>query len=110
MNQVPILFKDFFESSSSPAQPKWGQGESLAQSESDTEPDSELEKYRRAGSKSILDRTAWIIKRVCTIIQNGNCSTPYSRVVTYHSTNKAITDLTSEIRRDPVCSSMYGRS
>lgn len=42
--------------------------------------------------------------------QKSNCSTSYSRVVTYHSTDKAITDLTSEIGRDPVCSSMYDRS
>ena len=39
-----------------------------------------------------------------------NYSTPYSHVVTHHSTDGAITSLTSEIRRDPVHSGMYGRS
>ena len=39
-----------------------------------------------------------------------NYSTQYSHVVTHHSTNWAITSLTSEIRRDLVGSSMYGRS
>ena len=39
-----------------------------------------------------------------------NYSTQYSRVVPHHSTDWAITSLTSEIRRVPVCSSVYGRS
>ena len=39
-----------------------------------------------------------------------NYSTQYSRVVPHHSTDCAITSLTSEIRRDPVLSSVYGRS
>ncbi len=39
-----------------------------------------------------------------------NYSTQYSHVVTHQSTNWAITSLTSEIERDPVCSGMYGRS
>jgi hypothetical protein len=36
-------------------------------------------------------------------------STRYSRVVSYHSTDRAIISLTSGIRRDPVLSDMYGR-
>ena len=43
-------------------------------------------------------------------MKNDNCSTSYSRVVTYHSTDEAIANLTSEIGRDPVCFSMYDRS
>ena len=39
-----------------------------------------------------------------------NYSTQYSRVVPHHSTDWAITSLTSEIRRDPVCSGVYGRN
>lgn len=39
-----------------------------------------------------------------------NYSTAYSRVVPHHSTDCAITSLTSEIRRDPVLSGVYGRS
>ena len=39
-----------------------------------------------------------------------NYSTQYSRVVPHHSTDWAITSLTSEIRRDPVLSGVYGRS
>ena len=39
-----------------------------------------------------------------------NYSTQYSRVVPHHSTDCAITSLTSEIRRDPVLSGVYGRS
>lgn len=41
---------------------------------------------------------------------NQNYSTQYSRVVPHHSTDCAITSLTSEIRRDPVLSGVYGRS
>lgn len=37
-------------------------------------------------------------------------NTQYSRVVPHHSTDCAITSLTSEIRRDPVNSGMYGHS
>ncbi len=37
-------------------------------------------------------------------------STWYSRVVPHRSTDQAITSLTSEIRRDPVLPSVYGRS
>ena len=44
----------------------------------------------------------------CKKVQNY--STQYSRVVPHHSTDWAITSLTSEIRRDPVCSSVYGRN
>lgn len=36
-------------------------------------------------------------------------STQYSRVVTHHSTDCAVTSLTSEIGRDPVLSGAYGR-
>ena len=39
-----------------------------------------------------------------------NYSTPYSRVVPHRSTDEAITNLTSEIGRDPVLSGVYGRS
>ena len=39
-----------------------------------------------------------------------NYSTQYSRVVPHRSTDWAITSLTSEIRRDPVLPSVYGRS
>ena len=39
-----------------------------------------------------------------------NYSTTYSRAVPHHSTDVAITCLTSEIGRDPVFSCMYGRS
>ncbi len=39
-----------------------------------------------------------------------NYSTQYSRVVPHHSTDWAITSLTSEIGRDPVLPSVYGRS
>ena len=39
-----------------------------------------------------------------------NYSTSYSRVISHHSTDDAITSLTSEIGRDPVLSSVYGRS
>lgn len=39
-----------------------------------------------------------------------NYSTSYSRVVPHHSTDDAITSLTSEIGRDPVLSGVYGRS
>lgn len=39
-----------------------------------------------------------------------NYSTQYSRVVSHRSTDWAITSLTSEIGRDPVLSSVYGRS
>ena len=39
-----------------------------------------------------------------------NYGTQYSRVVPHHSTDCAITSLTSEIRRDPVLSGVYGRS
>jgi hypothetical protein len=42
--------------------------------------------------------------------KNKNYSTSYSRVISHHSTDDAITSLTSEIERDPVLSSMYGRS
>lgn len=45
------------------------------------------------------------------ILENGkNYSTSYSRVISHHSTDDAITSLTSEIGRDPVLSSVYGRS
>ena len=39
-----------------------------------------------------------------------NYSTQYSRVVPHHSTDWAITSLTSQIGRDAVLSSVYGRS
>ncbi len=39
-----------------------------------------------------------------------NYSTRYSRVVPHHSTDRAITSLTSQIGRDAVCSGVYGRS
>ena len=39
-----------------------------------------------------------------------NYSTQYSRVVPHHSTDCAITSLTSEIGRDPVLPGVYGRS
>ena len=39
-----------------------------------------------------------------------NYGTQYSRVVPHHSTDCAITSLTSEIGRDPVLSSVYGRN
>lgn len=39
-----------------------------------------------------------------------NYGTQYSRVVPHHSTDCAITSLTSEIRRDPVLPGVYGRS
>lgn len=42
--------------------------------------------------------------------KSKNYSTQYSRVVPHHSTDCAITSLTSEIRRDPVLSGVYGRS
>ena len=41
---------------------------------------------------------------------NKNYSTRYSRVVPHHSTDRAITSLTSQIGRDAVCSGVYGRS
>lgn len=46
----------------------------------------------------------------CTLTVCKNYSTQYSRVVPHHSTDCAITSLTSEIRRDPVLSGVYGRS
>jgi hypothetical protein len=42
--------------------------------------------------------------------EDKNYSTQYSRVVPHRSTDWAITSLTSEIRRDPVLPSVYGRS
>ena len=42
--------------------------------------------------------------------QKQNYSTQYSQVVPHPTTNCANTSLTSEIRRDPVYSSVYGRS
>ena len=39
-----------------------------------------------------------------------NYDTQYSHVVPHHSTDCAITSLTSEIGRDPVFSSVYGRN
>ena len=39
-----------------------------------------------------------------------NYNTLYSHVVPHHSTDKAITGLTAEIRRDPVLFRLYGRS
>ena len=49
-----------------------------------------------------------LLRGVCW---NGkNYSTSYSHVISHHSTDDAITSLTSEIERDPVLSSMYGRS
>ena len=39
-----------------------------------------------------------------------NYDTQYSHVVPHHSTDCAITSLTSEIGRDPVLSSVYGRN
>ena len=42
--------------------------------------------------------------------QKKNYSTKYSRVVSNHSTDLAISSLTLEIGRDPVLSTMYGRS
>ena len=46
----------------------------------------------------------------CSTDLTKNYSTQYSRVVPHHSTDCAITSLTSEIRRDPVLSGVYGRS
>ena len=45
---------------------------------------------------------AWKIKK--------NYSTEYSRVVPHHSTDSARRSLTSEIGRDPVLSTLYGRN
>ena len=42
--------------------------------------------------------------------KSKNYSTRYSRVVPHHSTDRAITSLTSQIGRDAVCSGVYGRS
>ncbi len=42
-------------------------------------------------------------------IEEQNYSTQYSRVVSHHSTDCAITSLTAEIGRDPVLSGVYGR-
>ena len=42
--------------------------------------------------------------------QPKSYDTRYSRVVPHHSTDRAVTSLTSEIRRDPVISGAYGRS
>lgn len=42
--------------------------------------------------------------------QKKNYDTQYSHVVPHHSTDCAITSLTSEIGRDPVFSSVYGRN
>ena len=44
------------------------------------------------------------------LIEQKNYSTQYSRVVPHHSTDWAITSLTSQIGRDAVLSSVYGRS
>ena len=45
-----------------------------------------------------------------TIELAKNYSTRYPRVVPHHSTDRAITSLTSQIGRDAVCSGVYGRS
>lgn len=42
--------------------------------------------------------------------KSKNYSMQYSHVVTHHSTNCTSTSLTSGIGRDPVLSSVYGRS
>ena len=42
--------------------------------------------------------------------KSKNYSTQYSQVVPHPSTNCANSSLTSEIRRDPVYSTVYGRS
>ena len=42
--------------------------------------------------------------------KNQNYNTLYSHVVPHHSTDRAITGLTAEIRRDPVLFRLYGRS
>ncbi len=49
-----------------------------------------------------------VIVKNCFLKKNYN--TQYSRVVPHHSTDWAITCLTSEIRRVPVDPSVYGRS
>ena len=43
-------------------------------------------------------------------LEKKNYDTQYSHVVPHHSTDCAITSLTSEIGRDPVFSSVYGRN
>ena len=54
--------------------------------------------------KPVLPNYCWVLDL------EKNYSTQYSRVVPHHSTDCAITSLTSEIRRDPVLSGVYGRS
>ena len=60
------------------------------------------------------ERGWWILDPSHLVLverENGkNYSTSYSHVISHHSTDDAITSLTSEIERDPVLSSMYGRS
>ena len=55
--------------------------------------------------------SAWsVVTNVRKLRQKQNYSTQYSQVVPHPSTNCANTSLTSEIRRDPVYSDVYGRS
>ena len=49
--------------------------------------------------------TGWSLTK-----KKKNYDTQYSHVVPHHSTDCAITSLTSEIGRDPVFSSVYGRN
>ena len=56
------------------------------------------------GERVMIERAVLRSKKV------QNYSTPYSRVVPHRSTDGAITNLTSEIGRDPVLSGVYGRS
>ena len=58
----------------------------------------------------ILVKYAFKSNKTVQKFKDQNYSTQYSHVVTHHSTNWAITSLSSEIRRDPELSSMYGRS
>ena len=70
-----------------------------------------------AGNLSIMTQNWLELKQLLELKRGGskqkenkNYSTQYSRVVPHHSTDCAITSLTSEIGRDPVLSGVYGRS
>lgn len=75
---------------------------SMVESEKESEGDRERREENRQSRKDRERRS----KRK----KGKNYSTSYSRVISHHSTDDAITSLTSEIGRDPVLSSVYGRS
>lgn len=64
--------------------------------------------FRKVPSKKIAFNEDFLVLKDPKSAKNY--STQYSHVVSHHSTNCASTSLTSGIGRDPVCSSVYGRS